>query len=251
MSAEACKFFDDNRSLIDSGIIHVGKFERYFRIFAKRILPLIHSRSTVLKLLSEKSATAQLEFYNKRWNTWRWRLLFRIFFSKWVMGRLGRDPEFLEEVKVPVSEFIFNRAQQHLTSVTAQHNHILRYNLTGSFGDELPHFLQPKNYELVKANMDKLVLFKGYAEAAILKYGPFDVMNLSNIFEYMQADSFRDIAAGLVSGLKNGGRIAYWNLMVPRKISAVNSSVKDVTPVNLGNMDKGFFYHAFIVERKQ
>lgn len=111
------------------------------------------------------------------------------------MGKFGRDPEFLKEVKVPVGEFIFNKAGEHLQSVYAQNNFILRYNLTGNFGNLLPHYLQKENYDLVKTNLHKLKIKEGYAEAAFEEYGRFDAMNLSNIFEYMPMDLFKNSRA--------------------------------------------------------
>ena len=100
------------------------------------------------------------------------------------MGKFGRDPEFLEQVDLRVSKYIFNRAERELSSTHVFHNFILRYNLTASFGKLLPHYLEPDNYEKIKLNIDKLIVFKGFAEDAIATYGKFDAMNLSNIFEY-------------------------------------------------------------------
>ena len=79
-----------NIELIKKGIIHQGKFEKYFRLFSQKVLPWIHSKQTVEALLLPKTMQEQADFYNMHWNTWRWRLLFRIFFSRYLMGKLGR-----------------------------------------------------------------------------------------------------------------------------------------------------------------
>ena len=50
------------------------------------------------------SVEDQRAFYRARWDTWRWRALFRVFFSRAVMGRLGRDPEFFAGVEGPVAD---------------------------------------------------------------------------------------------------------------------------------------------------
>ena len=44
-----------NREIIERGVIHAGRFENYFRIFRKWVLPLVHSKRDVEKLLAEKS----------------------------------------------------------------------------------------------------------------------------------------------------------------------------------------------------
>src|SRR3989338_7411119 len=122
-------------------------------------------------ILAPKSAAEQQAYYENRWNTWRWRFLFKIFFSKTIMGRYGRDPEFLKEVEVSVGKAIYNKAGNHLRNPLAQRNFMLRYTLTASFGELLPHYLQPEHFPTVKANLDKLQLIQGYAEDAIRLYG--------------------------------------------------------------------------------
>lgn len=251
LTQEARTYWETHIGMIRSGVIHQGKFEKYFQLFSQKMLPWIHSRATVEKLLNVKSGEDQIYFYNKHWNTWRWRLLFRIFFSKYLMGKLGRDPEFLKEVQGSVSELIFDKAAQHLRSEHAQHNFILRYNLTGSFGSLLPHYLHEKNYGLVKQNIGKLVLKEGFAQDALSTFGKFDYMNLSNIFEYMDDQQFTLTAEQLVNGTNKNGKIAYWNLMVPRQISNILPGkavyLQDLSE-KLTASDKGFFYKNFIID---
>jgi S-adenosylmethionine-diacylglycerol 3-amino-3-carboxypropyl transferase len=250
LSEPARAFWVQHLVLIEKGVIFSGKFERYFQLFARWVLPLIHSQKTVFQLLAPKSAAEQHDFYHSKWNTWRWRLLFKIFFSKWVMGRAGRDPAFLAQVKIPVGEFIFQKAERHLCSTAAQHNHILRFNLTGHFGDTLPDYAQPENFEKIKARLDRLHLHLGMAESAVERFGRFDCFNLSNIFEYMDEAVFRVVGAQLLAGANPGARFAYWNLMVPRNL--VN-----LFPDRLSHdaeacqkwttEDRGFFYNQFVV----
>lgn len=254
LSEDARKYWLNNLSKIERGIIHEGKFEKYFQLFSSKILPFIHNKNTVESLLGNKSAEEQQLFFAKHWNTWRWRLLFKLFFSKYVMGKLGRDPEFLKEVEVPVSSFILNKAAIHLQSKLAQQNVILRYALTGSFGSLLPHYLEPVNFAKIKSNMHKLHLFEGYAEDTFAQYGSFNLFNLSNIFEYMNKEQFVDVASSIVKHTLPGAKMAYWNLMVPRKISAVlPNEVQTLQELSseLSKIDKGFFYNAFIVDTKK
>ncbi len=253
LSAEARSYWERNPELISNGIIYAGKFEKYFILFNKHILPLIHSRKKVHELFKIKTEQEQEMFYQEKWDTLRWRLLFKLFFSKYVMGKLGRDPAFLKEVNVPVADYIYNKAGQHLKSKNAQMNFILHFNLNGNFGQLLPHYLQRENYENIRSNIDRLKIMEGYAQDTISTYGNFDGMNLSNIFEYMDEQLFRETAVALINGINKGGRLAYWNLMVPRRISALLSGTveyKQELSSSLSKIDKGFFYKQFIVDRK-
>jgi len=253
LSVDDFAFWNARREAIEMGVVHSGKFERYFQLFSRKVLPWIHRKVTVERLLAPKLATEQEIFYDKAWNTWRWRLLFKLFFSRWVMGKLGRDPEFMREVDVHVGKTIFEQAERHLRLPSAQTNFMLRYNLTGNFGSLLPHYLLPENYSVVRQRIDRLTLCEGYAEQAIQKYGAFQRMNLSNIFEYMNMETFLNTAITLVSGLAPHGRVAYWNLLVPRSLSRLKNvpvTRLDQLSETLKTADRGFYYRDFIVEER-
>lgn len=251
LSEDACNYWELNLNQIEEGIIHQGKFEKYFQLFSSKILPWIHSKSKTEKLLSAKNQEEQEAFYHKKWNSWRWRLLFRIFFSKYIMGKYGRDPEFLKEVKVPVGKTIFQKAENQLSSKRAQDNFILRYNLTGSFGELLPHYLKAGNFEKIKANINKLVIVEGYAQEAFRLHGSFDCFNLSNIFEYMNPEIFSQTAKEIEQNCNPNGRLAYWNLMVPRNLCDVtNLAYQKERSENFTQIDKGFFYKQFNIDVK-
>lgn len=253
LETDVRQYWEQNTDSIAKGIVHQGKFERYFQLFAKRVLPFIHSKRHVEQLLAPKGEMEQIHFYQQKWNTWRWRLFFNIFFSRFVMGKFGRDPQFLKEVGVDVSSYIFKKAEKHLKKVNAQRNPILQYNLTGNFGALLPHYLRAEQYDKVKANLDRLVIRQGFVEQVAQEYGRFDSMNLSNIFEYMDKSLFKETAEKLIQVLEEGGRIGYWNLMVPRRISGIfPSEIHYLSSLSreLTEEDNGFFYNQFIVEQK-
>lgn len=251
LEIETANYWESHSAQISLGIIHQGKFEKYFQYFASKILPWIHSKKSTLSLLTEKNEKEQEAFYHKKWNTWRWRLLFKLFFSKYIMGKYGRDPEFLKEVKVPVGQSIFKKAENHLKSTNAQTNFILRYNLTGNFGPLLPHYLKEENFEAIKSNIDKLVILEGYAQEAFKVFGQFNRFNLSNIFEYMDMELFLKTGHDIAENCISGGRIAYWNLLVPRNLGEIHD-IKNLTEVSekLSKKDKGFFYSNFNVCEK-
>lgn len=254
LGKETCDYWEKNFHLIQKGIIHQGKFEQYFQVFCNKILPWIHSKEKTKMLLAVKTVEQQKEFYDQQWNTWRWRLLFKIFFGKYIMGKYGRSPEFLKEVEIAVGTHIFKKAEMQLQSIFAQDNFILHYNLLGDFGDSLPHYLQPVNFQLIKSNIHKLQIRHGLVENIDKSDGQFDCMNLSNIFEYMDKNTFEHSVKRLISLCADHGKIAYWNLMVPRLISNVfpdKMNFLNEVSFKLSARDKGFFYNQFIIEQKK
>jgi S-adenosylmethionine-diacylglycerol 3-amino-3-carboxypropyl transferase len=249
-----CKhYFENNIQLIEKGIIHQGKFEKYLCFFAKKILPWIHNAKRIDKLMEVKSAEDQKLFYESHWNSWRWRLLFKIFFSKYVMGKYGRDPQFMKEVFSNVGETIFKQTADHFKTTTAQSNMILHYCLKGNFGNLLPHYVRPENYTTIKTNLHKLHIKQGYAEDIALVYNNFDAMNLSNIFEYMSKETFDTVSAKILSASSKGARLVYWNLMVQRKMSTNNADkiiAHEELSSTLKNIDTGFFYNCVNIDEK-
>ncbi len=253
LSAQAKAFWDSQTDSIKDGVIHSGKFERYFKVFREYVLPFIHSRSVTRRLLEAKSAERQVQFYENEWNTFSWKSLFRVFFSRFVMGRYGRDPQFLNEVKVPVSEFIFKKAQDELSNVKCQSNTFLRFILLGETGENLPFYLRPENLPIIRENLEVVRLHHGPLQDGF-QHDTFDRFNLSNIFEYMPASVFEELVIQLHKGSNPDARFAYWNLMVPRFLPHVLPEIfqADLEISNqLSKFDKGFFYRHFLVDQKR
>lgn len=246
LSPSALKFWKQRSSEIEAGIIHAGKFEKYFQLFRKRMLPLLHSKARISALFVKKEAGAQKEFFEKQWFNWRWKMAFKIFFSRWSMGRLGRDPKFLNEVKVSVSTFILEQAKKHLSSVYCQENYFLHYILKGDFGSKLPHYARAENFQIIKSNLDRLIIFQGLAEDAFKEYQGFNKFNLSNIFEYMELDLFDEVSRNILNNSDPKSRFAYWNLMVPRKMHHQHKALMADAKYGIClERDKGFFYRDF------
>lgn len=246
------RYWEERMELIERGIIHCGKFEKYFRLFAERFLPFVHTQEKIEKLLSEKSEEAQATFYHKEWNKFRWHLLFKLFFSRRVMGSLGRDPAFFEQVQGSVAKEIYRRSADHLSSKAAQSNPFLHYIFQGNFGGKLPFYLRPENFAAIRNNLDRLKLCEGYVQEAGRQFRSFHAMNLSNIFEYMPAKVFKYTTGQLAELAAPGCRFGYWNLLVSRIMAEVNQNLIHHAEYSaqLSKNDQGFFYAGFKVDEK-
>ena len=156
LGAATREFWDRQRTAIEHGIGSLGKFERYFALFRNRVLPLVHSRRTVLDLLEPRTPEERRRFYEERWDTWRWRLLFRMFFSRTVMGRLGRDPEFFRYVDIDVAASILDRTRHALSVLDPAENPYVHWILTGTHGAALPCALRAEHFETIRDRLDRL-----------------------------------------------------------------------------------------------
>ncbi len=253
LTPECKDYWEENIDIFDKGIIYEGKFEKYFKLFRTKILRLIHSKSKIEELFKTKTAEEQQIFFRKKWNNVRWRLLFRIFFSKYIMGQFGRDPAFLKQVKVPVSKYIQQLAADHLSSVYCQQNYFLKFILTGNYGEVLPPYARKENFIKIKEHINHLEIHSGLIEDALNKYGSFNKFNLSDIFEYMDTGIFRDVTEQLAKEAPSKSRFAYWNLLVPRAMHKVDErlTADALESIELKKQDKGFFYSNFLISVKR
>ncbi|TVR52779.1 MAG: DUF3419 family protein [Puniceicoccaceae bacterium] len=250
---DARRFWDARPEAIAAGIGSAGRFERYFALFRRRALPLVHRRATIKALLQSRPPEDRLAFFQQHWNTWRWRALFRIFFSRFVMGRLGRDPAFFKYVEGSVASRILDRARYALTELDPAGNPYLHWILTGHHGDALPCYLRPENFETIRRNLDRLEWRLATVEAFAASFPErgIDAFNLSDIFEYMSEANTESLFRTLLAVARPGARLAYWNMLAPRSRPA--SLAADIEPrpeeaERLFRKDRAFFYSRFVVE---
>jgi len=253
LSPAVRNFWDVHRAEVAQGIGSAGKFERYFCTFRSRVLPLVHSRKRVERLLQGGAPEQRESFYNHQWDTWRWRLLFKIFFSRFVMGRMGRDPSFFRYVQGSVAERILQRTRHALTALNPADNPYLQWILTGHHTTALPFALRQENFDMIRDNLDRLEWHCQSIEE-FLRDRPdvtIDRFNLSDIFEYMSPQNYHRLLELLVVRGRRGGRLAYWNMLAPRhRPEQMAAKLKPLSELAQGlhQQDKAFFYSAFVVE---
>jgi len=246
-------FWDGRPAAIAKGAAAAGKFERYFEIFRRHVLPLVHSPAQIRRLLAGGDPDARRQFYSQEWDTWRWRLMFRLFFSRFVMGRLGRDPAFFHYVEGTVAERILKRTRYALTELDPARNPYLQWILTGGHGKALPHALRPENFEMIRSRLDRLEWRQQSLGDFLAGVWPGSVAawNLSDIFEYLPEGQCHELLDAIVRASRRGARLAYWNMLAPRRrpeAMADRLASLDEVAQRLGRQDKAFFYSAFVVE---
>jgi S-adenosylmethionine-diacylglycerol 3-amino-3-carboxypropyl transferase len=262
LSPKAREYWDGQPDALRRGIIHCGKFERYFSLFRKCVLPLIHDQKTIRKLLCASSLEEQQAFYEKVWKNRSWIWLFRLFFSKFLLGHLGRRPSYFRYVSVEdVAEELLKRTRRGLTQVPIQNNPFIEFILTGQYRDlERSHpYLQKSNFYFLKENLGRMRLFCGSLNDYLrsLKPGSVSKFNLSDVFEYMSASDFEKSIREIGRVSRDDARLVFWTLLVSRTVPA---SLKDRVDQNksvsekLFKADRTFFYgslEVWQVKRKE
>ena len=244
-------FWDARPAAVAGGVIHAGRFERYLRLFRRFVLPLVHGPRTVAALLQPRDDDARRAFYDQRWDGVRWRALFRLFFSRLVLGRLGRSPAFFDHVQGPVAERLLARTREAFTTLPLHENPYVRYALTGGFGGALPDYLLPEHHPVIREGLPRLELRRGRLEdvARDLPPASIDAFNLSDVAEYMSAPAFERLLARLHRVASPGARFAYWNLLTPRRRpERLAGRLETRDAAKLHREARAFFYQALVLE---
>jgi S-adenosylmethionine-diacylglycerol 3-amino-3-carboxypropyl transferase len=253
LGSAARDFWDARPREVSAGVGGAGKFERYFGLFRRFVLPLVHRRPHIEALLHGGPIEVRRTFYRRHWDTFRWRLLFRIFFSRFVMGRMGRDPSFFAYVEGNVATRILERAKHAVTELDPGKNPYLQWIMTGRHTTALPLALRPEHFATIRVNLDRLEWRCQSVEDFLASIEPHSVdrFNLSDIFEYMSSENYHRLLERLATRGRPGGRLAYWNMLVPRtRPKSLAGRLRPLTELaaRLHQQDKAFFYSRFVVE---
>ena len=272
LDKEVKEYWDFNREAIENGIIHTGKFEKFFKIFREKILLFVHNRKRVEKLLEDKPEQERMDYYDKCWNNFRWKLMYKLFFSKYIVGKLGRDKEFFRYAEKNISEEMKERSRYALCELNPYENPYINYILTGNYRkDCLPYFLRKENFDKIRKNLHKVEIIQSSVEEYLDKIDyKINKFNLSDIFEYMSAENYSKLMEKIYDNAEDNALLAYWNLIVERNSEKLAYKETDSeiavtgkeTNVNgkkyermkeldsrLHKRDMTFFYTDFVVEK--
>ncbi len=253
---EVRAYFDRDETLIADGIIHEGRFQRYLRIFRRRMLPLVHRRSTVEDLMTIEDPAERERFYAETWDNRRWRALFTVFFGRAVMAKLGRDPAFFKYVEeTNIGAEFLERAKRAILRSSPLDNHYLQYALLGRYPDmeRGPLYLRESNFETLRETSSAIQIRQGDLESFLGTLAPdsLSALYLSDLFEWVSAEHHEEMLQAIHRVTRHDGRLVYWNLLVPRSRP---ESLADLIAVHeeeaeaLHARDLAFVYGEFHVE---
>ena len=252
LSAFARAYWDRRPGDIAEGVIHVGKFERYFHLFRRTVLPLTQSPSSVRDLLSAQTLADQQQLYESRWDNLRWRAMFRLFFSRLLLSRLGRDHAFFTHVtREDIAKELLRRARRGLTEIPVRENFFVDYILTGRFHDlRFAHpWMHPDAFERLRHLTSRLSCSVGRMgdehDVDALRYTGF---YCSDIFEYMTQEDSDLVFRSLSAMAAPDARLIYYMLFVPRTLPT-SIVAEPRRSAELFARDRTFFYDSIGVGR--
>ncbi|MEB3290114.1 MAG: DUF3419 family protein [Leptolyngbya sp.] len=252
LSPSAREFWDGRPQAIDQGILHSGKFERYLALFRRWVLPLVHAPEVWQPIFQGLSPAEREAWYTEQWDSWRWRWLFRAFFSRFTLGHLGTDPEFLRYGDHSLADHLLERTRYALTTLDPAQNPYLQWIVLGGYDTVLPYALRPENFDAIRQNLDRLEWHTISLEDFLSQNDrPIDRFNLSNVFEYMSEPHFQRVLETLHHHAAPEARMVFWNRLSDRTCSPTASPwplLADLS-AQIHQCDRVFFYKRIVVVR--
>jgi S-adenosylmethionine-diacylglycerol 3-amino-3-carboxypropyl transferase len=242
LSPGAQWFWERHLSMIHHGVLQSGRYERFLGIF-RRLLRLVQGGRTVRELMNQ-SLDMQPDFYRARWDRPAWRLFFRIFFSRQVLGHGGLDPEF------------FKYTNGMLTELPVRDNYFVAQICFGRYlnRDTVPRYLHRRYFERLKACADRVEIVTEEVERFLLQLQSdrIDKFALSNVFEWVDEAAFEQVLREIWRVARPGGRLCYRNLLVrrerPESLATLLQSSRDLARKLLWR-DRSFVYNNFVIEK--
>ncbi len=255
LSLRARTWWDGHEADIRTGLLRCGRFERYLETFRTRALPLVHRRRTIDALVLPKTLEEQRSFFDQRWNTRRWRALFGVFFSRFVMARTGRSPAQFAHVDGPVSAAFLKRAEHVLTDIPISTNPFVQWIMCGGYPDlECSHpYLSAEGHQALRDAADRIEFVHQdlVSHLGSQPLGTYQAHNLSNVPEYLSEEEHHSLLEAILGASSPGARLAYWNLLVPRSRPEALAGRLQRHPAEAALLlegDRAFVYGGFQLE---
>lgn len=233
------EYFETHLYLIeDVKLVNCGRFEYYFQIFKNKILPLVHKKQTVKTFMESETQAEQSDFYFKKFNNLRFKLMFKLFFSEAVMKRLGRDKDYFKYNLESPEKMLKKKFENGILNNLNKENPYLQYVVLNKF-KELPLYLKEENFNIIKDRLDRLEIKLCDFDAFIKEDNEFDLMYLSDIFEYLSEEQTAKLSNLIYERVAENGQVIYFNMLNERRLSAPFLEEK----LNQ-DKDRAFYYSA-------
>jgi len=219
LGAGARDWWDAHPRSIERGVINVGVTERFIAGVITAVRWGIHPPRRIRRLLACQTLEQQQQFYEREWNTPRWRLLFALLLNRAVF-RKTYHPAFFEHVENASFARHFRTLAEHaLTEVPISTNYFVHHMFTGSYPvgvpGGLPPYLDPESAAVVTPALDRLTLVDG-GYTTYLRTRPEASVHgfaLSNILEWFTPQQTDELFTEVVRTAAPGARLVFRNFV--------------------------------------
>ncbi|MFC1629224.1 DUF3419 family protein [Gemmatimonadota bacterium] len=230
LSPKAADFWDANQTIIRKGFLLHGSYDRFVKLVGK-FVRLGHGKKRVEGLLATNNLEEQRAFYDRFWDILRTRLLFQVFYNKRIIARIGLEADYFrfDDGSKSFAESFRRKFRRVIHEVPVQGNYFLHIYLKGQYRSlrEVPDYLREEHYETIRSRLDRIRILTADAKKWLEDQLPcsIDCFALSNICELMDEEDTTFTFEQVARTARNGARMSFRNLMIPRTVPAHLQSV--------------------------
>lgn len=249
-------YWDAHEETLAAGALWCGRLGGYFRGFREQHLAEVADLDAIEALLDADDLGAQRAAWSAAFSDPRFAERFRWYYGEEMLASGGRDPaQFAHVAEADVGALFLARFQRVCTELPTRGNFYLEGFLTQAYRDleRGPLYLRPSAHAALRERLGDLRVVTDELERFVIRCGEgaFSKANLSDLFEYASEAHTARLLEVLARALRPGGRLAYWNLLVPRSRPASLAhrlSPRGEEAERLWRQDRSWFYGAFVLE---
>jgi len=223
----AGQYWDSHRHAIGRGVLTAGVSERLVGGIASVIRRAAHPRSRIERFLACGTLDEQRAFYDREWNSARYRVLIQLMANRIVLRR-AYDPAFFQYVENPsFARHFLGTIERALAGLPIRDNYFFHQMFLGYYRTELggsapPYLTAPASAPMADLPQRLTIVDGSFTE--YLRGRPADSMagfSLSNICEWLTAGEIDELFGEITRTARPGARLCFRNFLgwtqIPRR----------------------------------
>jgi S-adenosylmethionine-diacylglycerol 3-amino-3-carboxypropyl transferase len=226
LTVQAAEFWDAHQEIIQNGFIYCGRYEYFVKLVGK-FIHFIQGKKRVDRLFDDRDMEEQRAYYDRYWNIKRTRMIFNMFFNKYVLARRGLKADYFhfDDGSNTFAESFFRKFRKVVHDIPIKGNYFLHLYLEGRYRslEEVPGYLKQENFQTIKQRLERIQMHSDDAKKWLtsMPANTFECMSLSNICELMSLDDTLKMFQEVLRTAKPDARICFRNLILPREVPEV------------------------------
>ncbi len=247
-------FWDRRPAPVAGGLLRAGRFERYLELVRRGLVPLAGGTRRWQPLFTGLDAQQRASWYDRHWDSRRWRWLMHLCFSRAALGHLGTDPAQVRYGSGSQPALLLQRLRQVLVELDPCDNPHLHWLVHGHYGTVLPRALRPAQQQAIRRHRERLAVEVGDLVDHLAPEPQtgmaIERFNLSNVFEYLSPEATTAVLGRLHRHAAAGARLVAWNRVADRDAGLAPAGTwrpETVRAAALHRRDRVFFYRRLVL----
>ena len=219
LSPAARDWWDERLDSIRGGVLGAGVSERLVRAVVRTLRLIGYGPRRLERLLASRTLAEQRAFFDREWNTRRWRTLIRLALGRRRLGGVY-DPAFFDHVENDSFGDHFLRRMEHgLTELPVATNYFLHFMLRGTYGEGgtgvRPPYLDAPSPGPMGEALERLTIVDGGMTDWLRTQPAASVHGfaLSNICEWLTADAIDELFTEITRTAVPGAVVCFRNFL--------------------------------------